>query len=95
MQICLGQLFLMLVYMCLYAGYKEIVMQSLPQISVLDGLDRMGKPSYRGLVSPSDIPGLEDYVDLLLSSDNSHNEAVIFVVNTLLATNICHYSPII
>lgn len=45
-------------------------MQSLPQISVLDGLDRIG--------SPCDIPGLEDYVDLLLSSDTSHNEAVIF-----------------
>lgn len=54
-------------------------MQSLPQISVLDNLDRLGNPSDQGLVNPSDVPGLEDYVDLLLSSDTSHTEAVIFI----------------
>lgn len=59
------------------AGYREIVMQALPQISVLDGLDRLGDPSHPNLVSPCDIPGLEDYVDLLLSSDTSRNEVVI------------------
>lgn len=58
------------------AGYREIVLQSLPQISSLDGLDRLGNQSYQGLGSPCDIPGLEDYVDLLLSSDTSHNEVV-------------------
>ncbi|XP_047444503.1 leucine-rich repeat and coiled-coil domain-containing protein 1 isoform X2 [Mugil cephalus] len=61
---------------CRSPGFREIVMQSLPQISVLDGLDRLGDPSPPGLGSPCDIPGLEDYVDLLLSSDTSHNEAV-------------------
>ncbi|XP_074507838.1 leucine-rich repeat and coiled-coil domain-containing protein 1 isoform X1 [Sebastes fasciatus] len=61
---------------CRSPGYREIVMQSLPQISTLDGLDRLGNPSHLGLGSPCDIPGLEDYVDLLLSSDTSHNEAV-------------------
>lgn len=61
------------------AGYREIVMQALPQISVLDGLDRLGDPSHPNLVSPCDIPGLEDYVDLLLSSDTSRNEAVMSV----------------
>uniref|UniRef100_A0A8D3D0P6 Leucine-rich repeat and coiled-coil domain-containing protein 1 n=1 Tax=Scophthalmus maximus TaxID=52904 RepID=A0A8D3D0P6_SCOMX len=61
-----------------HAGYREIVMQSLPQISFLDGLDRLGNPSHRGPGSLCDIPGLEDYVDLLLSSDTSHNEIVIF-----------------
>ncbi|XP_037644591.1 leucine-rich repeat and coiled-coil domain-containing protein 1 isoform X2 [Sebastes umbrosus] len=60
---------------CRSPGYREIVMQSLPQISALDGLDRLGNPSHLGLGSPCDIPGLEDYVDLLLSSDTSHNEA--------------------
>lgn len=59
------------------AGYRELIMQTLPQISVLDGLDRFGNPSYPNLVSPCDIPGLEDYVDLLQSSDTSRNEAVI------------------
>lgn len=53
-------------------------MQSLPQISALDDLERLGNPSQR-LVSPCDVPGLEDYVDLLLSSDTSHTEAVIFI----------------
>ncbi|XP_031149817.1 leucine-rich repeat and coiled-coil domain-containing protein 1 [Sander lucioperca] len=61
---------------CRSPGYREIVIQSLPQISALDGLDRLGNPSQLGLGSPCDIPGLEDYVDLLLSSDTSHNEAV-------------------
>lgn len=56
-----------------------MVMQSLPQISALDDLDRLGKPPHQGLVSPCDVPGLEDYVDLLLSSDTSHTEAVIFI----------------
>lgn len=55
-------------------------MQSLPQISVLDGLNRLGNPSSQSLGSLCDIPGLEDYVDLLLSSDASHSEAVIFDV---------------
>lgn len=66
---------------CMYcwiaAGYRELVMQALPQISVLDGLDRVGDASYPNLVSPCDIPGLQDYVDLLQSSDTSRNEAVI------------------
>lgn len=54
-------------------------MQSLPQISALDDLDRLGNPSHQGIVSPCDVPGLEDYVDLLLSSDTCHTEVVIFI----------------
>ncbi|XP_059200121.1 leucine-rich repeat and coiled-coil domain-containing protein 1 [Centropristis striata] len=61
---------------CRSPAYREIVIQSLPQISALDGLDRLGNPSSPGLGSLCDIPSLEDYVDLLLSSDASHNEAV-------------------
>lgn len=61
-------------------------MQSLPQISVLDGVNRLGSQSLPGLVSPCDIPGLEDYVDLLLSSDTSRNEAVILMPHF-------HYKP--
>ncbi|XP_041660240.1 leucine-rich repeat and coiled-coil domain-containing protein 1 [Cheilinus undulatus] len=61
---------------CRSSGYREIVMHSLPQISALDGLDRLGNISHQGLGSPCDIPGLEDYVDLLLSSDASNVEAV-------------------
>ncbi|CAK6957674.1 leucine-rich repeat and coiled-coil domain-containing protein 1 [Scomber scombrus] len=62
---------------CRSPGYREIVMQSLPQITVLDGVDRLGNPLHSGINSPLDIPGLEDYVDLLLSSDASRNEAVV------------------
>lgn len=54
-------------------------MQSLPQISALDDLDRLGNPSHQGLLSPCDVPGLDDYVDLLLSSDTSHTEVVFFI----------------
>ncbi|XP_068196698.1 leucine-rich repeat and coiled-coil domain-containing protein 1 isoform X2 [Antennarius striatus] len=57
---------------CRLTGYREIVMQSLPQVSVLDGLDKLGNPSHGGEGNPCDIPGLEDYVDFLLSSDMSH-----------------------
>lgn len=81
--------------LCLAAGYREIVMQSLPQISVLDGVDRLGNSSHPGLVSPCDIPCLEDYVDLLLSSDTSRNEAVIFYVKLLLVTCIYNYSQLL
>lgn len=84
--------FLMYMCVCPAAGYREIVIQSLPQISALDGLDRLGNPSQLGLGSPCDIPGLEDYVDLLLSSDTSHNEAVVFdPILPLVALYLYHY----
>lgn len=59
-------------------------MQSLPQISVLDGVDRQGNAIRSGINSPLDIPGLEDYVDLLLSSDASRNETVQLIYSTVL-----------
>ncbi|MED6279749.1 hypothetical protein CHARACLAT_003852 [Characodon lateralis] len=61
---------------CSAPGYWEIVMESLPQISVLDGLDRLRHPSSPGISSLCDIPCLEDYADFLVSSDASHSEAV-------------------
>ncbi|XP_055008152.1 leucine-rich repeat and coiled-coil domain-containing protein 1 isoform X2 [Boleophthalmus pectinirostris] len=61
--------------LCTSPGYREIVFQSLPQIYVLDGLDHLGNPR-EPRVHKRDIPGLEDYVDLFLSSDTSHHEAV-------------------
>lgn len=77
---CVTKFLLMHVFMCLAPGYREIVTQSLPQISVLDGLDPLGNSSDQGLVSPCDVPTLENYVDLLLSSDTSHNEVVILFI---------------
>ncbi|XP_072296908.1 leucine-rich repeat and coiled-coil domain-containing protein 1 [Eucyclogobius newberryi] len=61
--------------LCRSPGYREIVLQSLPQIHVLDGLDQLGNPR-EPRVHKLDIPGLDDYVDLFLSSDTSHPEAV-------------------
>ncbi|XP_036841612.1 leucine-rich repeat and coiled-coil domain-containing protein 1 isoform X3 [Oncorhynchus mykiss] len=59
---------------CSLPGYRELVLQSLPQVSSLDGVDRLGNPAPLGEDSPIDIPGLENYVDFLLSSDTSANE---------------------
>ncbi|KAM4605383.1 leucine-rich repeat and coiled-coil domain-containing protein 1 [Polymixia lowei] len=59
---------------CRLPGYREMVMQSLPQITILDNLDCLGNPAPPGDDSPGDIPGLEDYVDFLLSSDTSAND---------------------
>ncbi|XP_072220162.1 leucine-rich repeat and coiled-coil domain-containing protein 1 [Leuresthes tenuis] len=73
---------------CGSPGYWEIVMESLPQISVLDGLDRLRHPASPGLSSFCDIPGLEDYVDFLLSSDTSHNDAVDFDVKGVTTPRI-------
>lgn len=65
--------------LCIYAapGYREMVIQSLPQISILDGTDRLGNPAPLGEEGPGDIPGLEDYMEFLLSSDTSANDLVI------------------
>ena len=53
-----------------------MVLQSLPQVCVLDGIDRLGNAAPLGEDSPGDIPGLEDYVDFLFSSETSGSEQV-------------------
>ncbi|KAM6948379.1 leucine-rich repeat and coiled-coil domain-containing protein 1 [Aplochiton taeniatus] len=60
--------------LCNLPGYREMVFQLLPQVSILDGLDQLGHPPPLGEDSSIDIPGLEDYVEFLLSSDTSANE---------------------
>ncbi|KAJ8272776.1 hypothetical protein GJAV_G00093310 [Gymnothorax javanicus] len=56
---------------CASPGYREMILQSLPQVMSLDGLDRLGNPVPLMDDSPVDIPGLEDFVEFLLSSDTS------------------------
>ncbi|XP_061111868.1 leucine-rich repeat and coiled-coil domain-containing protein 1 [Conger conger] len=56
---------------CSTPGYREMVLQSLPQVTALDGLDRQGNPVPLMDVCPVDIPGMEDFVEFLLSSDAS------------------------
>ncbi|KAJ8336841.1 hypothetical protein SKAU_G00380610 [Synaphobranchus kaupii] len=56
---------------CASPGYREVVLQSLPQLMALDGVDRLGKPVPLMDNCPIDIPGLEDFVEFLLSSDSA------------------------
>ncbi|XP_068504807.1 leucine-rich repeat and coiled-coil domain-containing protein 1 isoform X2 [Syngnathus scovelli] len=77
--------------LCMKPGYREMVMQSLPQVSFLDGLDRLGQPSYSPTDSPCDIPGLENYVDLLLLSDASNNEADALVTTPSIREVLSHF----
>nr|XP_057925122.1 leucine-rich repeat and coiled-coil domain-containing protein 1 [Doryrhamphus excisus] len=55
--------------LCRSAGYREMIMQSLPQVLALDGLDWQGNLCPSQADSLCDIPGLENYMDLLFSSD--------------------------
>ncbi|MCI4377661.1 hypothetical protein PGIGA_G00206060 [Pangasianodon gigas] len=56
---------------CRLPGYRDKVLQPLQQISTLDGEDRLGKPTAPGDESPMDIPGLEDFLEFLISTDTS------------------------
>ncbi|KAG5285397.1 hypothetical protein AALO_G00002920 [Alosa alosa] len=51
---------------CALSGYRDTVLESLPQVFTLDGVDRFGNP---GEDSPTDIPGLEDFLQYLLHTD--------------------------
>ncbi|KAL2097658.1 hypothetical protein ACEWY4_006865 [Coilia grayii] len=53
---------------CALPGYRDKVLESLPQVFTLDGIDRFGNP---GEDSPTDIPGLEDFIEYLLGTDTS------------------------
>jgi hypothetical protein len=57
-------------------AYRKMVLQSLPQVCVLDGVDRLGNEAPIGEDSPGDTPGLEDYADFLFSSETSGSEQV-------------------
>lgn len=54
-----------------------MLLQTLP-VLVLDGEDRLGKQHPSQDESPVDVPGLEDFLEFLLSTDtSSHAEQVI------------------
>ncbi|KAA0719624.1 Leucine-rich repeat and coiled-coil domain-containing protein 1 [Triplophysa tibetana] len=59
---------------CLQPGYRDMVLQSLHQVTKLDGVDRLGNTSLSAEESPMDVPGLEDFLEFLISSDTSVNE---------------------
>ncbi|XP_030629166.1 leucine-rich repeat and coiled-coil domain-containing protein 1 [Chanos chanos] len=54
---------------CAAQGYREIVLQSLKQITTLDGVGRLGNPVPSEEDDPVDVPGLEDFLEFLVSSD--------------------------
>lgn len=56
-----------------------MVLQSLQQITTLDRENRLGKPAPPENESSMDIPGLEDFLEFLVSTDTSvHAEPVNF-----------------
>ncbi|XP_077864589.1 leucine-rich repeat and coiled-coil domain-containing protein 1-like [Saccoglossus kowalevskii] len=57
---------------CQLPGYRSGVINSVPQLEILDGLDRNGEVA-NGDSGLSDIPGLEDYLEYLDSSDKQDN----------------------
>ncbi|XP_041375167.1 leucine-rich repeat and coiled-coil domain-containing protein 1-like isoform X2 [Gigantopelta aegis] len=55
---------------CRLKDYESAILQGLPQLQCLDGRDRSGRPSSISDVL-ADIPGLEEYMDYLISSGSS------------------------
>ncbi|KPP59665.1 leucine-rich repeat and coiled-coil domain-containing protein 1-like [Scleropages formosus] len=62
---------------CDTPGYREIILQSLPQLSALDGMDRHGNRVHSSDENALDILGLEDFADFLLSDVSVNNEKVL------------------
>ncbi|KAK6492309.1 leucine-rich repeat and coiled-coil domain-containing protein 1 [Huso huso] len=58
---------------CMVPGYREITLQSIPQLIALDGMNRYGERVNSVEGSPVDLPGLEDFMEYLVSSDASMN----------------------
>ncbi|XP_072024521.1 leucine-rich repeat and coiled-coil domain-containing protein 1-like [Amphiura filiformis] len=55
---------------CQLPGYRASVLHSLPRLKVLDGMDRNSRQVVKD-GDLDDIPGLEQYLDFLLSSESS------------------------
>lgn len=69
-----------------------MVLQSLHQVTTLDGVDRIGNPSTLAEDSPMDVPGLEDFLEFLISSDASVNgELVKYLYDTVYFLKIFRY----
>ncbi|XP_078073173.1 leucine-rich repeat and coiled-coil domain-containing protein 1 [Mustelus asterias] len=58
---------------CQTPGYREILLQSLIHLTALDELKRSGESIHSSEGCPLDLPGLEDYLEYLVSSDSSLN----------------------
>ncbi|XP_069778130.1 leucine-rich repeat and coiled-coil domain-containing protein 1 isoform X2 [Narcine bancroftii] len=58
---------------CQTAGYREIMLRSLKQLTALDGIKRSGESIHANEGATLDTPGLEDYIEYLITSDSSLN----------------------
>ncbi|XP_048866607.1 leucine-rich repeat and coiled-coil domain-containing protein 1 [Brienomyrus brachyistius] len=59
---------------CDVPGYRDLLLQSLPQLSSLDAVDRQGNPSPSLEECAVDIPGIEDFSEFLLSDSSITDE---------------------
>ncbi|XP_069112370.1 leucine-rich repeat and coiled-coil domain-containing protein 1-like [Argopecten irradians] len=62
--------------LCNQAGYRVNILGSLLQVQVLDNISRDGQRA-TGLDVLADIPGLEDYMDFLLSNSESTSNSFV------------------
>ncbi|XP_048384912.1 leucine-rich repeat and coiled-coil domain-containing protein 1 [Stegostoma tigrinum] len=58
---------------CQTPDYREVMLRSLTQLVVLDGLKRSGESTHSNQGVPLDLPALEDYLEYLVSSESSLN----------------------
>nr|XP_020851403.1 leucine-rich repeat and coiled-coil domain-containing protein 1 isoform X3 [Phascolarctos cinereus] len=59
---------------CDQPGYRRIILQTLPQLTVLDGMNIFGEPVDMVEGNPSDLQCLESLLDNLVCSDSQLNE---------------------
>ncbi|XP_074062954.1 leucine-rich repeat and coiled-coil domain-containing protein 1 isoform X2 [Macrotis lagotis] len=59
---------------CDQPGYRGIILQTLPQLTVLDGMNIFGEPVNMVEGSPSDLQCLESLLDDLVYSESQQNE---------------------
>ncbi|XP_074062953.1 leucine-rich repeat and coiled-coil domain-containing protein 1 isoform X1 [Macrotis lagotis] len=80
---------------CDQPGYRGIILQTLPQLTVLDGMNIFGEPVNMVEGSPSDLQCLESLLDDLVYSESQQNEeensgnlpGIIFTINQELSQN--------
>uniref|UniRef100_A0AAR2KI04 Leucine-rich repeat and coiled-coil domain-containing protein 1 n=1 Tax=Pygocentrus nattereri TaxID=42514 RepID=A0AAR2KI04_PYGNA len=64
---------------CSRPGYREMVLQSLQQVSILDGEDRLGNRPSSGDENPLDVPGLEEFLEFLIPTDTSVSTELVHI----------------
>ncbi|XP_028919050.1 leucine-rich repeat and coiled-coil domain-containing protein 1 isoform X2 [Ornithorhynchus anatinus] len=76
--------------LCDIPGYRGIILQTLPQLKVLDGMDVFGEPINLLEGNSSDLQYLEDLLDYLVSSDSQLPEEECDVTCPLMTPHVDH-----